>query len=123
MKDYKQLGVWQKARALANLVYQLTRGFPWEEVFGLASQMRRCAVSVPSNLAEGCGRNHARDSLQLFFIARGSLYELETQLYISLDQQYLSQAAFDDAVALLVECRRMLSGFINYFQELPPSTQ
>ena len=123
MKDYTQLKVWQKARLLTNTIYKLTREFPKDELFALTNQMRRCAVSIPSNLAEGCGRNHARDSLQFFFVARGSLYELETQLYIALDQEYLSQLDFENAVSGLIECRRLLSGFITYFQNLPPSNQ
>ncbi|HEX8425555.1 four helix bundle protein [Hymenobacter sp.] len=123
MKDYTELQVWQKARQLTNTVYSTTRAFPKDELFALTNQMRRCAISIPSNLAEGCGRNHARDSLQFFFVARGSLYELKTQFYIALDQRYLTQTDFDNAVNQLVECRRMLSGFITYFQSLPPSNR
>lgn len=82
MKSYKDLDVWQAARILANQVYSITRDFPRDEQFGLTSQMRRCSVSIPSNIAEGCGRNHPKNSIQFFFIARGSIYELETQLYI-----------------------------------------
>jgi len=123
MKDYTQLAVWQKARQLAGRVYDLTRLFPKDELFALTNQMRRCGVSIPSNLAEGCGRNHAKDSLQFFFIARGSLYELETQLYIAFDQKYLSEQMLNDALSELIECQRMLSGFITYFQTLPASTQ
>ena len=121
MKDYTQLNVWLKSRELAKTIYDLTRGFPREELFGLANQMRRAAVSIPSNLAEGCGRNHQRDSLQFFFIARGSLYELETQLYIALDQSYLEPLTFQHALDTLVECRKMLSGFIAYFQKHQPT--
>jgi four helix bundle protein len=123
MKDYTQLNVWQKARQLTGRVYELTRMFPKDELFALTNQMRRCAVSIPSNLAEGCGRNHTKDSLQFFFIARGSLYELETQLYLAFDQQYLAKDGLEEALVELIECRRMLSGFITYFQNLPASTQ
>ena len=123
MKDYTELNVWQQARKLTNTVYTLSRSFPKEELFALTNQMRRCAVSVPSNIAEGCGRNHPRDSTQFFFVARGSLYELETQLYIALDQQYLTQPEFGAAMQQLIDCRRLLSGFITYFQNLAPSNQ
>ncbi|MBO0356566.1 four helix bundle protein [Hymenobacter sp. BT186] len=123
MKEYTELKVWQKARLLTNSVYEVTRGFPKDELFALTNQMRRCAISIPSNLAEGCGRNHARDSLQFFFIARGSLYELETQFYLALDQSYLTQEAFNNSMSQLIECRRLLSGFISYFQGLPSSNQ
>jgi 23S rRNA-intervening sequence protein len=79
-KRYTDLEVWNEARALTTFVYSETKTFPKDELFGLTNQMRRCAVSIPSNMAEGCGRNHTKDSLQFFHIARGSLYELETQL-------------------------------------------
>lgn len=87
-KAYIDLEVWKEARFLASEIYLVTKSYPKDEMFGLVSQMRRCAVSVPSNIAEGCGRNHPKDSIQFFFIARGSIYELETQLYISFDQNY-----------------------------------
>ena len=79
-RDYTDLEVWQKTRALANLLYSIAKEFPREELFGLVNQMRRSAVFIASNIAEGCGRNHTKDSLQFFYIARGSLYELKTQL-------------------------------------------
>jgi len=84
-REYTDLEVWQKCRALTSSIYSLTKPFPKEELFGLTNQMRRSAVSILSNIAEGCGRNHTKDSLQFFYIARGSLYELESQLYISFD--------------------------------------
>jgi four helix bundle protein len=84
-KKYIELNVWIYARKLVNIVYALTKLFPKEEQFGLTNQMRRCAVSIPSNIAEGCGHNHKKDGLQFFYISRGSLYELETQLYLSND--------------------------------------
>jgi four helix bundle protein len=78
--SYTDLDVWKASRELAGWVYALTKEFPKEELFGIVNQIRRCAVSIPSYITEGCGRNTAKDSLQFFFIARGSLYELETQL-------------------------------------------
>jgi four helix bundle protein len=85
MKQYTELDGWINSRELASLVYELTKSFPKEEMFGLTSQIRHSAVSVSSNIAEGCGRNSSRDTIQFLFISRGSLYELETQLYISYD--------------------------------------
>lgn len=88
--DYYDLEVWMKCRELVNQVYELTKKFPKEEIYGLTNQIRRCAISVPSNIAEGCGRQHTNDSIQFFYIARGSLYELETQLFLSKDQNYIT---------------------------------
>ncbi|GAB3834972.1 four helix bundle protein [Hymenobacter jeollabukensis] len=85
-RPYTELLVWQRSRALVALMYDLTRAFPREELLGLTNQMRRAAVSVPSNIAEGCGRQHARDTIQFLFVARGSLFELETQCYLAADQ-------------------------------------
>lgn len=117
-KAYIDLDVWKEARALANNIYVATQLFPKEEMFGLISQMRRCAVSVPSNIAEGCGRNHAKDSIQFFFIARGSIYELETQLYISFDQNYIDEAMLKSTLLKLETTRKLLNGFIKYYQQL-----
>ena len=117
-KAYTTLEVWQKSRVLVTLIYQLTKTFPKEEVFGLISQIRRSAVSIPSNIAEGCGRNTSKDTLQFLFIARGSLYELETQLYLALDLKYLEEADFNNALQLITTCKKLLNGFINYYQQL-----
>ena len=81
MKSYTDLDVWKKSRELVKEIYVLTKAFPKDEMYGLSSQIKRSAVSVPSNIAEGYGRNHTKDTLQFLFIARGSLYELETQLF------------------------------------------
>lgn len=85
-KAYIDLGIWKESRALTNDIYVATKSFPKEEVYGLVGQMRRCAISVPSNIAEGCVRNYPKDSIQFFFISSGPIYELETQLYISFEQ-------------------------------------
>ncbi|MFN0255339.1 four helix bundle protein [Pedobacter ureilyticus] len=117
-KAYIDLEVWKEARALTNQVYVATKSFPKEEVFGLVSQMRRSAVSVPSNIAEGCGRNYPKDSIQFFFIARGSIYELETQLYISFDQHYIDEVTLKSILQKLETTRKLLNGFIKYYQQL-----
>ena len=80
--EYIKLEVWLETRKLTSLIYDATRLFPKEELFGLTNQMRRCAVSVPSNIAEGCGRQTAKDTIRFLHISRGSLYELETQSYL-----------------------------------------
>ena len=91
-KTYKELDVWLKSRSLVKDVYLITQSFPKEELYGLVSQMRRCAVSIPSNIAEGYGRQYKKETIQFFHIARGSLYELETQLFIAFDLNYLIES-------------------------------
>jgi four helix bundle protein len=114
-KKYIELNAWIEARKLVSDVYLLTKTFPKDEQFGLTSQMRRCAVSIPSNIAEGCGRNHKKDSLQFFFIARGSLYELETQLFLSKDLSFIDQASLEIILLKLETVRKLLNGFIRYY--------
>lgn len=87
--EYKDLEVWIETRKLTKLVYDLTKSYPKEEIFGLTNQMRKSSVSVPSNIAEGCGRNTTKETIHFLFIARGSLFELETQFYLSLDLTYI----------------------------------
>ncbi len=88
-KPHHKLLAWTEAMALVHVVYELTRCFPAEETYGLAAQLRRAAVSVPSNLAEGAARNGRREFVNFLGIARGSLSELETQLLIATDLGYL----------------------------------
>jgi four helix bundle protein len=75
-------------------------------------------VSIPSNIAEGCGRQHSKDSIQFFYIARGSLYELETQLYLSLDQNYINSDDLNLCLEKVETCQKLLNGFIKYYQKL-----
>lgn len=87
--EFKNLDVWIEARKRTKVVYDSTKSYPKEENFGLTNQMRRCAVSFPSNIAEGCGRNTSKQTIHFLFIARCSLFELETQFYLSLDLKYI----------------------------------
>ena len=114
--EYVNLDVWIESRKLTNLVYDLTKNYPKEEIFGLTNQMRRCAVSTPSNIAEGCGRSTSKDTMHFLFIARGSLYELETQLYLSLDQNYLDEEKLKLILNQIILCKKLLNGFINYYR-------
>ena len=117
VESYQELEVWKQTKDLVKHIYELTKSFPKEEQFGLTNQLRRAAVSIPSNIAEGCGRNHFKDSIQLFFIARGSLYEVETQLIIAFDLKYVSPTDLEACMVLIKSCKRLLNGFINYFQK------
>ena len=116
--SYRELDVWIQPRLLAKMIYQLTKKFPEGERFGLTSQLRRAAISVPSNIAEGCGRNHVKDSIQFYFVARGSLYEIETQLVLSQDLEMISSVEFQEIINQVTRCKKLLNGFINYFQGL-----
>jgi four helix bundle protein len=108
-RSYKDLVVWQKGIALAKLVYQLTNNFPSEEKFGLVAQMRRAAVSVPSNVAEGQARHTTGEFIQFIFHAEGSVAELDTQFILSIELKFCSSVAAEPAFSLIAELRRMLN--------------
>lgn len=110
---YQELIVWQKAMTLAKQLYEATGGFPDHERYGLVSQMRRAAVSVPSNIAEGQGRLTAGEFRQFLGHARGSLYELETQAQLSADLQYLSGSQLQMIYSLTGEVSRLLNGLLK----------
>lgn len=116
--SYTDLDVWKESRILVKMVYDSVSHYPREELFGLQSQIKRSAVSIPSNIAEGCGRNHRKDSLQFFYVARGSAYELETQLYLSFDLNFLSEERLNDLLYKLQAVRMLLSGLINRYKSL-----
>ena len=117
--DYKELAAWQRSMELVREVYRSTRSFPREEMFGLSSQMRRAAVSVPSNIAEGKGRYSRKELIQFLYKARGSLLELETQILIARDLDYFNEATTRTLSTKTVEVNRILNGLINHFlQEL-----
>ena len=108
-RSYKDLVVWQKGIALAQLVYGLTRSFPSEEKFGIVAQMRRGAVSIPSNIAEGQARHTTGEFIQFVSHAEGSVAELDTQLILSIELKFCNSAAAEPASALISEVRRMLN--------------
>lgn len=112
IRSYQDLAVWKKAMQLVAQVYLLTKRFPREEMHGLTSQMRRAAISIPTNIAEGWGRGSKKEYIQFLRIARGSLLELETLLTIARTLRYLSQEDMQATLALVEEISRMLSGLI-----------
>ena len=112
MAHYRELTVWQKSMDLVVTVYEFTRDFPKEEQYGLISQMRRCAVSIPSNISEG-SRRRGKDMRNLFVIAYGFGSELETQLEISQRLDYGKPVFRESAESLLNEVMRMLNRMIN----------
>jgi four helix bundle protein len=126
---FTNLDVWKEARILVKMVYDATYFFPKEELFGLQSQIKRSVISIPSNVAEGCGRNSLKESLQFFFIARGSAYELEAQLYLSFDLNFITEEQLNSLLKQLETVRKLLGGLVNYFrtqlknQATQPATQ
>ena len=108
-RSYKDLVVWQKGIQLAKLVYGLTQAFPSEEKFGMVAQMRRAAVSIPSNIAEGQARHTTGEFIQFISHAEGSLAELDTQLILSMELKFCRESAAKPAFRLLSEIRRMLN--------------
>ena len=114
----QDLQIWQKSILLVKEVYLLTEKLPADEKYGLVSQIKRCAVSIPSNIAEGAGRNNSKEFYQFLGIAQGSSYELETQFYISYDQNYISKDELTVVLGKTLICKKLLNGFINYYKNL-----
>lgn len=117
MQDFKKLAVWAKAHKLTLRVYSATGRFPREELYGLTQQMRRAASSVPTNIAEGCGRGTAADFARFLQIAMGSACELEYQLILSRDLDYLSAEAHPQFDADVCEVKRMLAALLDRVRE------
>jgi four helix bundle protein len=114
MRDFRELKVWVKAHQLALAIYQATKAFPREEMYGLTSQMRRSSSSIPFNIVEGCGRGGTEAELARFMrIAMGSAAELEYQLLLARDLAMLSPRDYERLHTDVVEVRRMLNSFIQ----------
>ena len=113
IKTHKDLDVWKESMTLAKEVYKLTKSFPQEETYGLASQMKRAAVSIPSNIAEGAARNSSKEFIQFLYMSLGSLAELETQLLLSRELGFLKNEELNGSVE---QIRRMLLGLIKYMR-------
>ena len=113
MKTHKELDVWKDSVELVVLIYQITKGFPKEELYGLTSQIRRAAVSVPANISEGAARNYSTEFIRFLRIAQGSLSEFETLLYISLRLNYFDENKFKSIQGTIFKINAQLSGLIK----------
>jgi four helix bundle protein len=111
-RSYKDLVVWQKGIGLAKIIYRITRGFPTEERLGLVAQMRRAAVSIPSNIAEGQARHTTGEFIQFISHAEGSLAELDTQLILAVELQFCRDIDAAPSFQLMEEQRRMLNACV-----------
>ena len=110
MNKFKDLKVWQKSIQLVTSIYSTTTGFPKEEIYGITSQIRRYAISIPSNIAEGAGRGTKKDFSHFLDIAKGSSFELETQLIISKELGFLNDLIFESLISELSEVQKMITG-------------
>lgn len=113
MHNFKELKVWQNSKNLVLDIYKDTENFPKTEIFGLTNQIRRASVSVPSNIAEGCGRSSNKDLTRFLDIANGSSRELETQLIIANELKFLDDSSFNTLIKKLDEVQKMIYGFKN----------
>jgi four helix bundle protein len=113
LRSYKDLKVWQKSYQLCLNIYKLTKGFPKEETYNLTSQIRRAAVSVPSNIAEGYGRKTTPEYIRFLYIAYGSNCELETQILLTGDLGYIKSEQLKNIQEDIGEVERMLKALIN----------
>lgn len=113
MRNFRELAVWEKAHVSAVQIYKISQSFPKTELYGLTSQMRRACVSIPANIAEGCGRGSDADFARFLYIAMGSACELEYHLLLACELEFLEKEAADSVIAGLSEIKKMLSGLIK----------
>jgi four helix bundle protein len=113
MKDFRQLKVWEKSHQLALSIYKATKSFPKEELYGLTSQIRRSSMSIPTNIAEGCGQNTDAQLARFLQIAMGSASETEYQLLLSHDLGFISKEDYEKLNNDVTEVKRMLTSFIQ----------
>jgi len=116
IKSFEELPVWKDARKFANKIYNLTKKFPKEENYGLTSQITRATVSIGSNIAEGFDRYSKKDFTRFLIIARGSISEIQNNLYIALDLKYINQNDFQETYALSKDLGKQINGFIKYLR-------
>ena len=117
MKTFRDLLIWQKAMQLVTKCYSVSALFPKEEQFGLTSQLRRCSISIPSNISEGYGRNSSKDYHRFLLIATGSLFELQTQIEIAFNLKYITEENFKKLYEESRELERMISSLVRKIKE------
>jgi|SRR5579863_109605 len=117
MTNYKKLEVWALAMEVVKEIYNLTKQYPMDERYGLISQTNRAAVSIPTNIAEGMGRNYTKDTIQFFHVSRGSAYELETLLNVAMMINILDNQTYNKISDKIESSIRLINGFINYLEK------
>ncbi len=113
MRNFQELSIWQKAHTLTLKVYLITKEFPKDELYGLISQMRRSSSSIPTNIAEGCGRNSDPELRRFLIISSGSCSELQYQLLLSKDLKFISEDVCKELSEQVIEIRKMIHSFIQ----------
>jgi len=119
LRSYKELDAWKQSMELTKSIYEITVTFPAREVYGLASQMQRAAVSVPSNIAEGSGRNYKKEFVQFLYLSRGSLLELETQIELSKMLKYIDETRYKELAELTNRVHKIINGLIFSLKRSP----
>jgi|SRR5450432_3620547 four helix bundle protein len=117
MTNYKKLEVWTLSMEIVKEIYNLTKLYPNVERYGLASQTNRAAVSIPTNIAEGMGRNHSKDTIQFLHVSRGSAYEVETLLNIAMMIGLIDEQTYNNINKKLDSSIRLINGFITYLEQ------
>ena len=116
MHNFKELKVWQDSRKFCKSIYEMTKQFPDTEKFGLTNQIRRAAVSIPSNIAEGSGRSSDKEFSKFISYSIGSSFELETQLLIAFDLEFITESNLNLLLEELIKLQKMLNKFNNYLK-------
>jgi len=117
MSNYKKLDVWKLSIEIVKVIYILTKLYPSEERYGLISQTNRAVVSIPSNLAEGFGRNSIKDTIHFLYISRGSAYEVETLLNIAFTIKIIGEESYNKVNDILERVLKVINGYINYLEK------
>lgn len=117
IERFEDIEAWKCSREIVNLVYEMSRNDRFARDFALVNQIRRAAISILSNIAEGFERNGDKEFVQFLSIAKGSCGEVRTQLYVALDQEYIDAVSFTKVEDKLVQTSRMLSGLVNYLKQ------
>ncbi len=117
MHNFKELNSWKEAKDLSILIYKITSNFPSSEIYGITSQIKRAVISIPSNIAEGAGRNSNKDFSRFIAIALGSTFELETQLIIASELDFIENGTFKELVLKLNKIQKMLINFQKHLNK------
>ena len=118
IQSFKDLDVWRECHKLAIVIYEVIRKLPKEEMFGMTSQMRRCSISIPSNIVEGFSRESYKEKMRFYAIARGSLAELESQILLVKDVGLISKDSYQGVTSIFSSARRLMNAFIRKTKEL-----